>query len=344
MTESLKKVGTHNGTFHCDEVMGCMLLTNYTNDYKNCPITRSRDKSVLDTLDIVIDVGGEYNHETHRYDHHQSGFNEFFSEKHTIKLSASGLVYKHFGQEIIRNALEDLFATNKIKDQSLKASITDEAVSHLTLKLYDGFFVTIDAIDNGIDQYPKEVEPKYRFYHTDLASRIGRSNPTPWDQCDNSEWDKRFHQAMNVCKEEFLDALIGKFMGTYWSKSIMQAAFDKRLEIHESGQIVLLPQSCFWKEPLFAIEEENKLEGLVKYVIYTDSASGKYRIQSAPESLGSFASRCPLHVDWRGKPIDELRKLTGLDDAEFCHHSGFIGGATSLESTIKMALMSLPKS
>jgi uncharacterized UPF0160 family protein len=34
-------------------------------------ILRSRDPSVLKGCDIVVDVGGEYNPDTHRYDHHQ---------------------------------------------------------------------------------------------------------------------------------------------------------------------------------------------------------------------------------------------------------------------------------
>lgn len=126
----MKKIGTHHGTFHCDEVMGCTLLQNFTNTFKNCPITRTRDQAVLDTLDIIIDVGGEYDVARNRYDHHQLGFSEFYSPNHEIKLSAAGLVYKHFGQEIVKNALNYLFETAVIKDQSLKQYISEEAVAN----------------------------------------------------------------------------------------------------------------------------------------------------------------------------------------------------------------------
>ena len=37
----------------------------------NFRIVRSRDPAVLKGCDIVVDVGGEYNPDTHRYDHHQ---------------------------------------------------------------------------------------------------------------------------------------------------------------------------------------------------------------------------------------------------------------------------------
>lgn len=52
-------------------------------------------------MDVLIDVGGEFNAETHRYDHHQRGFAEVFGHGFDTKLSSAGLVYKHFGREII---------------------------------------------------------------------------------------------------------------------------------------------------------------------------------------------------------------------------------------------------
>ena len=42
-----------------------------------------------------MDVGGVYSPETHRYDHHQRGFDEVFGNGFDkIKLSSAGLVYK----------------------------------------------------------------------------------------------------------------------------------------------------------------------------------------------------------------------------------------------------------
>ena len=36
-----------------------------------------------------------------------------------------------------------------------------------------------------------------------------------------------------------------------------------------------------------------------------------------------------------------LKKLTGIDDAMFCHNGLFIAGAESFESTMKMASIAL---
>lgn len=65
-----KVIGTHDGKFHCDEVLACALL-KLLPEYSDAIIKRTRDQTILDTCDIVVDVGGVFNPETHRYDHHQ---------------------------------------------------------------------------------------------------------------------------------------------------------------------------------------------------------------------------------------------------------------------------------
>ena len=42
---------------------------------------------------------------TERYDHHQRGFDEVFGHGFATKLSSAGLVYKHYGREIVAGAM-----------------------------------------------------------------------------------------------------------------------------------------------------------------------------------------------------------------------------------------------
>ena len=65
-----KVIGTHDGKFHCDEVLACALL-KLLPEYSTAVIKRTRDQTILDTCDVVVDVGGKFDPETHRYDHHQ---------------------------------------------------------------------------------------------------------------------------------------------------------------------------------------------------------------------------------------------------------------------------------
>jgi len=91
-------IGTHDGIFHCDEVLACAMLKHLPN-YANSTVIRTRDESILEQCDIVVDVGGVYNHDKKRYDHHQKTFTHSLSticpnlgNNYTIRLNL--LIYK----------------------------------------------------------------------------------------------------------------------------------------------------------------------------------------------------------------------------------------------------------
>ena len=74
--ETTKKlIGTHSDTFHCDEVMACVMLLQ-TREFANSSIVRTRQDDVFDLLDIVVDVGGVFDVERNRFDHHMASFKE----------------------------------------------------------------------------------------------------------------------------------------------------------------------------------------------------------------------------------------------------------------------------
>lgn len=72
------KIGTHDGTFHCDEILACFMLKQLP-EFKDSEIVRSRKDEVLKDCDVVVDVGGVFDPETNLFDHHQQTFQETFS-------------------------------------------------------------------------------------------------------------------------------------------------------------------------------------------------------------------------------------------------------------------------
>ena len=134
------RLGTHDGVFHCDEILACFLLRQLP-QYSNAQIIRTRDPTRLDACDVVVDVGGVYEPSHHRYDHHQREFSLTLSsllpnKESKIKLSSAGLIYTHFGHEIIGKLL------GWDKGETKTDVIFD--------KVYDNFVQEIDAIDNGL--------------------------------------------------------------------------------------------------------------------------------------------------------------------------------------------------
>ena len=287
--QAIRRIGTHSGVFHADDVTSVMLLVNFIPEYKNAEIIRTRDMNILKDLDLICDVGGEYDHSRRRYDHHQLGFEETYSEKHDIKLSSSGLIFKHYGYELVKNTLEYLFETDP-NMKSYKFDMSDEEVNSFRNRLYDEFFLCLDAVDNGINKYPTNVEPRYRDNNSGMIDRIGRLNPRWWIENPRPQ-DELFREAMIIAKEEYLSSFTFLFFNKYGASKIMRDVINNRFEVDPSGAILLLNKSIFWKEPLVELEKEMGIEGQIKIVIYFDKHSGEYRAQSAPVKLGSFESR-----------------------------------------------------
>lgn len=72
-------IGTHSGIFHCDEALACFLLRQLP-EYAQAQVYRSRDIDLLHKkCDVIVDVGGVFDHKRKLYDHHQSTFKETFS-------------------------------------------------------------------------------------------------------------------------------------------------------------------------------------------------------------------------------------------------------------------------
>ena len=134
-------IGTHDGSFHCDEALAISLLTLLP-EYQQSVIVRTRNPDVLSQCNTVVDVGAVYDPTTNRFDHHQREFTGTFSDSHHIKLSSAGLVYKHFGKRIIQSILSGIEAGDKYNE-----SLIDIAYG----KIYDGFIQHIDGIDNGVE-------------------------------------------------------------------------------------------------------------------------------------------------------------------------------------------------
>ncbi|KAJ2927140.1 hypothetical protein H1R20_g9941, partial [Candolleomyces eurysporus] len=324
-----KVIGTHSGTFHCDEALAVFLLKQ-TEAYRGADVVRTRDPATLDGCDIVVDVGAVYDPARQRFDHHQRGFGEVLGLGFTTKLSSAGLVYKHFGHEIIA--------------KKLGVPVGDEKVNYVYKLLYRDFIEALDAIDNGISQYPTEVEPRYRN-KTDLSSRVGRLNPRWNEEFNAATLDERFKEASALTGKEFTEQL--DFYAESWLPArdlITELVNYSKANFDSSGKILLFEKFVPWKEHLFDLEKDagNGIEeGAATYVVYPDEGAQQWRIQAVPVAPQSFESRKALPEPWRGIRDDELSNLTGIDGGVFVHASGFIGGNKTKDGALQMARKAL---
>ena len=318
------KIGTHDGSFHCDEALGCYLL-KLTKAYEDAEIVRSRDPDVLGACDVVIDVGATYEPEKNRFDHHQRGFEEIFGHGFSTKLSSAGLVYKHFGREIVASVLA--------------LPETDPSVEKIYLKTYKTFVEAVDAVDNGVNMFDTDAPAKYEN-NTGLSARVGKLNPA-WNEPQDPEIQlAQFRKAMEMAGSEFVAAV--KYYGLSWlpARKHVEEALAAAADAHPSGKIIKLPCYCPWKEHLFELEEEKGADPKPLYALYEDD-KGAWRIQAIPLTPSSFENRKPLPAAWRGVRDAELDKVSGIDGCIFVHAAGFIGGNKTYEGALAMAAKAL---
>lgn len=158
--------------------------------------------------------------------------------------------------------------------------------------------------------------------HNEIAELISLFNPS-WDE--EADYDACFNEA----KEIALAILIKKFN---FIKSLNKAEdFVKEAVEKAEDNIVILPKRAPWK--LF-------LDGTdMEFVVYPSDRGG-YNAQGVPTSMASTSLKVPFPKEWRGKSADELKAISGVETLSFCHNSGFLITAASLEDTIKACKLS----
>lgn len=97
--------GTHDGSFHADEVSALALLVVFKNiDVKK--VIRTRDLGVLKDCEYVCDVGGIYDPDIKRFDHHQVSYQGLYS--------SAGMVLKYLHDTEVLQSKEYHFFNNSL--------------------------------------------------------------------------------------------------------------------------------------------------------------------------------------------------------------------------------------
>lgn len=322
------KIGVHSGTFHADDVLSVCLLKEL-DEYKDATVIRTRDQAVLDQCDIVCDVGGVYNHETKRYDHHQPE-HEFQFPGSKVRTASCGLIYFHYGLEII---------TKLVKELKFEEYNNDEDMNMIWKIFYRQFVEEIDGFDNGIS--PADVEPNYSV-HTGISRRIERLNPH-WRESDVDP-DARFIEAVAVMRDDVMRFLRNICSCLYPTVKAVRQGFDARFDTHPSGRVIELPRKLPFSGSLNHLEAELGKENEILYAIIPRQEGEQWTIQCANKP-GTMIPRKPLC--WRTlSPVEQAEKIKeacGIEDLVFIHKSGFLGVVKSRESAMKWLTYQIEK-
>ena len=176
---------THNGNFHADDVFSIAALKRIFPSFK---LIRTRDAELIAKADIVVDVGGEYNPDTGRFDHHQRG--GAGEREDGIPYSSFGLIWQKYGLDLCQG----------------RQDIADAVDA--------GLVSTIDAIDCG---HVEGVSKGISLSHT-----ISMFNPT-WQE--DAHFDTCFDEAVDFASR-VLARFIASANGGISAKEIVAKAID----------------------------------------------------------------------------------------------------------------------
>ena len=180
-----KTIVTHDGNFHADDVFSIAALKSI---FPNFNLIRTRDLAVIAKADIVIDVGGEYNADTGRFDHHQRG--GAGARENGIPYSSFGLIWQKYGLALCQNNQEVANAVD------------------------DGLVSIIDAIDCGhVEGVAQGIS---------LSQTISMFNPT-WQE--DGDFDACFNEAVDFARR-ILARFIASADGGISAKVIVAKAIE----------------------------------------------------------------------------------------------------------------------
>ncbi len=164
-------VGTHNGIFHCDDVLATAMITILTG---HVDVIRSRDIDTLKQADLIFDIGGG------SYDHHQKGGNG--ERNNGVKYASAGLIWREFGSMIVERIMKD--ADIELDEERISTIVND----------IDDIVQEVDKEDNG----EKPFNHPFQFVPSFLPN---------WNNEEES-FDKSFEECVEVVEKIFKQVIL----------------------------------------------------------------------------------------------------------------------------------------
>ncbi|MGV3741397.1 MAG: MYG1 family protein [Burkholderiaceae bacterium] len=310
-------IATHSGKFHADDVWAVASLSIL---YPECELIRTRDEARIAEADFAVDVGGIWDPQKGRFDHHQKGFNG--ARQSGVIYASAGLVWKEYGAQCVATIAQSCCACLlEVKDaQQIAYAIDGDIVQYL------------DMADTGA---AKNAPGGYG-----LSALISGFNPTWLDEqhASNPEAAEQLRQRQFLRAADFMQDIIKN--AVKYRVGAMQATQRVReSELLENGKILFLRNGAMPWSAVVRNEMPNVL-----FVLGYSIMEDRYLLNTVPLSVETFKARRDLPADWAGLRDKELAAVTGIPDAIFCHNNLFICAAKSFDGALKLARQALARS
>ncbi|OON63491.1 metal-dependent hydrolase [Massilia sp. KIM] len=305
---------THGGKFHADDAWAVAVLLVL---FPDAELVRTRDPAIIEAGDFAIDVGGVWDPDTGRFDHHQKGFDG--ARQSGVPYASAGLVWRTWGARCVAALARAHLGRDLDEDtaQQIAYAIDADIVQYLDLS-------DVGAAKNAPGGYG-------------LSAVISGYNPGWMDEQRLGYGEEaeayrtaQFRRAMAVLTDILVNAV------KYRVGALLAVAQVREAQVLEDGRVLFLANGALpWSSVV------RKEMPKVLFVISHNVAEQRYMIHTVGVSPDSFEARADLPQAWAGLRDAELAAVTGVADAGFCHNGRFIAAARSYEGIRTMARLAL---
>jgi uncharacterized UPF0160 family protein len=206
------RIATHSGTFHADDVFAYSVLRDALGAFE---FMRTRDMALIDSADIVFDVGGIYDPAQGRYDHHMR---DLPRRDDGTPYSSVGLVWRDYGRKAL---------------PLLVPGIAEDVLESVWQDIDATFILTIDQADNGVATASQ----------SHLALLVEAFNPA-WDS--GQSYDDAFLEAADFAKGILVRACRQAYAEAKALSLVMTAAKQAR-----DPRVIVLDRKLPWEKAVF---------------------------------------------------------------------------------------------
>ncbi|HEX7635246.1 MAG TPA: MYG1 family protein [Noviherbaspirillum sp.] len=308
-------IATHSGKFHADDVWAVTVLDMI---FPGCELIRTRDPEKILQADFAVDVGGVWNPQAGRFDHHQKGFAG--ARQSGVLYASAGLVWKEYGARCVA----------QISEMHAGYAISAESAQQIAYAIDTDLVQYLDMADTGA---AKSAPGSYG-----LSAVVSGFNPIWLDEQEAGSVVaaeelrlKQFRRAMKFIADILINSV------KYRAGAMLAANLVRNAQtLEEDGRLLFLKNGALpWTSVV-----RNEMPKVL-FVIGYSIAEQRYMLHTVPATTDTFEARKDLPAAWAGLQAEELAAVTGVPDAMFCHNGRFIAAAGSFEGALQMARLAL---
>jgi uncharacterized UPF0160 family protein len=307
-------IATHSGKFHADDTWAVAVLDIL---FPGCEIIRTRDAALIEAADFAVDVGGIWDPQTGRFDHHQRGFSG--ARQSGVPYASAGLVWREYGARCVATLAAAHAGHELPADTARQIAYAIDADIVQYLDLSDVGAARSAPGGYGLSAVISGFNPNWLD-----EQRVG------YGEAVEAYRLQQFRRAMAVLSDVIVNAV------KYRVGALLALEQVRQSELLEDGRVLLLKNSAL---PWSAVVRNEMPR--VLFVISHNVAEQRYMLHTVPASAESFEARADLPLPWAGLRDAELAAVTGVPDAGFCHNGRFIAAAKSFEGAYAMARLAL---